>query len=379
MFRFVWTALILAGLAGPDCAQAQFGESLRGAGVLRDRGCTSCHAVLGRGGGSAADLTAERSGVFSPAQFAAELWNHAPRMWASMGSEGRERPALSTQDVRDVFAFLYAVRYFEPSGNIDRGRRAFAAKRCYECHPIVRVDGGSIGPAVPDWPSLADPVLFLEAMWNHGEAMQDESELDSLAWPMLTSRELADLLAYIYNLPDRPPRLGRVELGAPSAGMRLFDDLGCVRCHTILDTDPDLIPLSPAASGSYTITDLAVAMWNHQPVMREWAAATGMEIPRLERGQMGQLLSYLMAEGFLDRAGNEKRGARLFESRGCQSCHAEGERPLPARDWTAPDFVAAVWDHGPAMQEEMRARGRRWPSLSGADVADILAWLNVRR
>jgi cytochrome c2 len=299
-------------------------------------------------------------------------------MWTEMALDGRERPELTAQDVRDVYAFLYSVRYFEPSGDVERGRRVFAEKQCHRCHALVRVDGGGIGPAVPDWPSLTDPVLFLEAMWNHGAAMREETQADRIPWPALTVRELADLLAYVYNLPDRPPRLGRLALGSPAAGMRLFDDLGCIRCHSVLETDADRIALAPAAGTARTITDLAVAMWNHQPVMQEWANETGMEVPNLERGQMGQLLSYLMEEGFLDKQGNEKRGARVFETRGCQGCH-KGEMDFPARDWRATDLVAAVWMHGPSMRERMAKEGVRWPVLSEADMADLIAWLNIRK
>jgi mono/diheme cytochrome c family protein len=334
--------------------------------------------VLGKGGGSASELTAGGAIVASPAGFAAELWNHAPEMWTAMERQGFERQPLSPQDVRDIFTFLYAVRYFEPSGDIDRGRRVFAGKACHRCHALVRTDAGGIGPAVPDWPSLTDPVRFLEAMWNHGEAMEEETNADRIQWPALTRRELADLLAYVYNLPERPPTLGRLALGSANAGMRLFDDLGCVDCHSILETDADLIPLAPPLGGHYTLTDLAVAMWNHQPVMREWAEATGRRIPMLESGQMGQILSYLMEEGFLDRRGNEKRGARLFRSRGCETCHGAGGRELPSRDWRAADLVSAVWAHGPGMRQRMSEDGMAWPTLSEADMADLIAWMNVR-
>lgn len=375
----IQSAAVLICLCVAETAWGQYGNSLRGAALLRERGCASCHAVLGRGGGSAADLTAHGPGVFSPAAFAAEIWNHAPDMWTEMQREGRAKPALTAQDVRDIFTFLYSVRYFEPSGDIERGRRAFASKQCHKCHALVRVEDGGIGPAVPAWPSLTDPVRFLEAMWNHGKAMREETEIDRIPWPTLTRRELADLMAYVYNLPERPPRLARLELGSADAGMKLLDDLGCVDCHTILETDPDLIPLAPSPGSHYTITDLAVAMWNHQPVMQEWAEATGKEIPVLERGQMGQLLSYLMEEGFLDRRGNEKRGARVFESRRCASCHGEGGHELPKRDWSAADLVAAVWSHGAGMQEKMSADGVGWPTLSEADIADLIAWINARQ
>jgi mono/diheme cytochrome c family protein len=85
-----------------------------------------------------------------------------------------------------------------------------------------------------------------------------------------------------------------------------------------------------------------------------------------------------MEEGFLDRPGNEKRGARVFELRGCAVCHGPAGRALPKRDWRAEDMVAAVWRHGPAMREQMQREGVRWPMLSEADMADVIAWLYAR-
>ncbi|MCB1018907.1 MAG: hypothetical protein KDC27_03210, partial [Acidobacteria bacterium] len=252
--RTPWQALALALLVVGTCAaQGRYGDSLHGAAALRERGCTQCHAVLGRGGGPATDLTNRSFGSFSPAGFTAELWNHAPQMWSEMASQGRTPEGMTTQDMRDVFSFLYAVRFFEPAGDADRGRRVFSEKECHRCHALVRVEGDGIGPAVPDWPALTDPVLFLEAMWNHGALMEEETAAGKIRWPEMTERELADLLAYVNALPERPPRMGRLEMGSANAGMRLFDDLGCIGCHTILETDPDLIPLAPPDGRAYTL------------------------------------------------------------------------------------------------------------------------------
>ena len=379
MLRIHGLVWALAGMWAAGSLPAQYGDSLRGAAVLRERGCTECHSVLGRGGTKASALGQRLGGALSPATFAAELWNHSPEMWVEMERAGRDRPELTAQDIRDVFVFLYAMQHFEPSGDIDRGRGVFLGKECHRCHGLVRTESGGIGPAVPDWPTLKDPVRFLEAMWNHGEVMLQETRSGRMIWPTLTERELSDLLAYIYTLPNLPPRLGRIELGSTGAGMRLFDDLGCIRCHSILETDPDLVPLAANPGVTYTISGLAVAMWNHQPIMREWAEETGLEIPTLEEGQMAHLLSYLMEEGLLERIGNEKRGARLFESRGCAACHGETATPLPKREWRTTDLVAAVWSHGPEMRDRMARAGRAWPVLSGADITDLVAWLNASR
>jgi mono/diheme cytochrome c family protein len=241
----------------------------------------------------------------------------------------------------------------------------------------VKTDAGGIGPAVPDWPLLDDPVRLLEVMWNHGAAMHRETDVDRLPWPELSVRELSDLIAYVYSLPDLPPRRGRLQLGASQAGMRLFDDLHCAECHTLLPSDnKDLIPLLVAPRSQVTLTELAVEMWNHRPIMDEWAQETGKKIPTLKRGQMGQLLSYLFEEGFLEERGEPERGKRVFESKGCVRCHQA--QPLPKREWRATDVVAGAWAHAPQMRERMRREGVAWPSLTATDMANLIAWLNGR-
>lgn len=353
-------------------------DSVRGAQALRDQGCTNCHAVLGYEGGSgrAPDLGRSRPGGYSPLEFAAELWNHSPEMWAAAERQGEAAPMLDRQQARDVFAYLYSVRYFEPAGDAARGRTVFDRKGCYRCHALIKTDAGGIGPAVADWPLLDDPVRFLEAMWNHGAAMVEESRIDRAEWPELDTRELSDMIAYVYDLPDLPPRRAVVRLGAPSAGMRSFDDLGCANCHTLLSGDPDLIPLSDAPRKHRTLTGLAVEMWNHRPIMEEWSAETGIALRPMEDGQMAGLLSYLFEEGLLEERGNADRGRRVYEASRCASCH--DQQPLPKREWRATDLVSGVWSHAPEMRERMRREGVAWPSLSAEQMADLIAWLNAR-
>ena len=45
----------------------------------------------------------------SPAETAAEMWNHAPKMWELMKAEGNEIPEVSRADAEDVYAFFYSI------------------------------------------------------------------------------------------------------------------------------------------------------------------------------------------------------------------------------------------------------------------------------
>lgn len=373
MLRWVLVFLLSCG-----CLAAQtYADSARGAEVIRDRGCLDCHAVAGKGGGSAPDLAIEAREPFTPAVFAAAVWNHAPAMWEAMAAEEGEIPLLKRADIRDVFAYLYSVRYFDPAGSPERGRAVFRNKNCFRCHAVIATDAGGIGPPVRDWLLTTDPVVFLEQMWNHGDAMLEEVDADQRRWPTLSSTEMADLMAYVFNLPGLPARKARLQLGAPAAGMKVFADLKCSECHTTIQAPGDKLPLAAEGASHRTLTDLAAAMWNHRPLMEEWAEGISVEIPKFQEGQMGQLLSYLVDEGFLESRGEPADGAAAFYSNGCLSCHGPGDE-LPKRDYGMMDLIAGIWMHGPDVREAIKAKGGEWPEISAREMADIVVWLNSR-
>ncbi len=290
-----------------DSLAGQAGDSVRGKALLIDQGCLSCHSVGDVGGQEAPDLGQPTEQVFSPAAFAAAVWNHVPQMWVTMAPPNRDEPQISDQGMRDLFAYLYSVRYFEPSGDARRGEAVYQEKQCYRCHEPVDTGTSGIGPGITHWRAPSDLVLFLENMWNHGEAMNRER-----------------------------------------------------REHR-------------------TITDLAVAMWNHRPIMEEWSKETGLPIRNFERGQMGQLLSYLFEEGFLEERGTAERGAVVYADKGCAQCHDNGTAaPLLRTSYTVTDLTAGMWRHGPAVRQAMRDQRMTWPHLSASDIADLVAWLNRR-
>jgi mono/diheme cytochrome c family protein len=356
----------------------QEADSERGSEILRDRGCLDCHGLAGGGGRTAPDLGHPGAGPFSPSAFASGLWNHSPGMWRAHEREARPMPELSQEDMRSVFAHLYAVRYFEPAGDQRQGEAVFRVKECFRCHAIVDTAAGGIGPAVSAWPWPAEPLRFLESMWNHAGVMKEYLEADGRRWPEFDSQEMADLLAYVYGLPATPPRPARMTFGRAGAGMRVFADLECGACHTLLDGDRDRIPLAAAPREQRTLTDLAVQMWNHRPVMEEWAAETGREIRPFEQGQMAHLLAYLFREGVLEERGNSVKGRALFRNKGCASCHGQDGVRVPIRDYYAIDLATAAWRHGPEVRDEMVRKGFDWPRLSAEEMADITAYLNTR-
>jgi cytochrome c2 len=375
--------LLLAALflaANPPWLAAQSGDSNRGAQLLRENRCTLCHAIEGTGGGSAPDFARPSTRGYSAATMAALLWNHGPAMWSAMRRQNIAVSALGEAEMRDIYAYFYALRYFDPPGDAGRGKAVFTSKHCYRCHALT-ADAGGIGPPVPLWPSLSDPVLWLQQMWNHAGEMARQMERDGIRWPRFSAREMVDLIVYVENLPGPRLRTPTLRLGDPANGAQLFETKNCAQCHSFGGNDPSKVDLLEAAQQERRLTGLAVGMWNHRPLMEAAARNRGLQLPTFQGDEMADLLAHLFERGYFAVRGDARRGERLFRQKSCATCHGEpasGAPNLAAMDvtFTAPRFAAAIWSHGPTMLDQIRQKGLPWPSLTERDVADLLSFLN---
>ena len=129
------------------------GDARRGEQLFQSEQCVQCHSVNGRGGATAPDLAKRMDRDYTPTVMASLMWNHAPDMWAAMEKRGLARPALTPEQSADLFAYFVSARYFEKRGDAGRGKQAFAAKHCADCHGIIerplrgRPAGGQVGVA----------------------------------------------------------------------------------------------------------------------------------------------------------------------------------------------------------------------------------------
>lgn len=377
-----WPLRVLVLITQTPVLWAQLGDARAGAEVLRDRQCVICHSVAGQGGKIAPDLARRSLQPYTPAALAAQMWNHGPRMWRAMEERNLEVPNLAAGEVMDLYAYFRSLRYFDPPGDAARGKGVFLSRQCFRCHAIISAKEQSRGPSVLDWPSLKDPVLWVQNMWNHAAKMAPEMEAEGIAWPQFQVQEMVDLLVYLRNLPSLPSREFSLHFGIPAAGELVFEDHGCIQCHRLGEGDSGKVDLLPATGGSPTLTMLAVEMWNHRPQMAAAARRKGLEIKSFAGEQMRDLLSYLLVKGFFEATGKPNRGADLFREKQCLTCHEGGtdapQLPRPGAKLTAADFAAAVWRHGPEMLSVMSNQGISWPALSGRDVNDVTAFLSSR-
>lgn len=356
------------------------GDAKAGLKVFFDRGCSQCHSVLGEGGKSAPDLARAPGGHLSASGLVAAVWNHAPTMWERMNEAKVSLPDLTEEEMTNLFAFIYSVRSMDEPGNAERGRLLLTERRCLSCHAVAG-RGGRTGPDLRRWASYRNPVSWIQAMWNHAPAMQVLMEERGLPWPEFTGSDVADLIAYIRTRAASPRRHVYLQPADPVQGRKVFRRKGCARCHPMrgpAGRAPDL----GTRSFPRTIGQFAARMWNHSPAM--WASMQAQEIPRpqFSNKEMADLISYLFVERYFEVTGNQTRGRRVFEVKGCSTCH------LPAGEGVGPDLgiwrgrvtpvalATAMWNHGPVMLETMRQQKMPWPAFQPREMVDLMEFLN---
>ena len=109
---------------------------------------------------------------------------------------------------------------------------------------------------------------------------------------------------------------------------------------------------------------------------------------RIERGRLSpreasNLIAFIFTAQYTDEAGDAANGEKLFQSKGCATCHAiggKGGNVGPALDTlkraNSPVIVAAaMWNHGPKMVQAMSAKGIVRPTLEGKELLDIIAYV----
>jgi mono/diheme cytochrome c family protein len=339
-------------------------DSGRGAKLFETLSCIECHSVNGRGGKIAPDLSRHIDRDLRPAALAATMWNHAPTMWAAIKERNIKMGPLDQQGAADLFAYFYASGFFDKPGDAGRGKQVFSSKHCSECHGTTEAKLPGAKP-LSQWEATSDPIALANAMWNHASTMQGEFAKRKFAWPQMTSQDLADLLVYVRNLPGgRTGAEGRIEITAGANGEALFKSKGCSECHS------GKLALGPLLKGM-TLTDIAAAMWDHEPKMPKTP-------PQLSVDEMRELISYLWAKQFFQDSGNPGAGAKVFASKNCAGCHKDA-MAIPGGDFNASVLISALWRHGPQMLAEMSNRHVAWPHLEAKQMADLIAYLNSRK
>jgi cytochrome c551/c552 len=360
------------------------GDASDGRAVIERSGCLNCHSLDGSGDGLAGDL-AFRS-IFhqqSPSKTAAEMWNHAPKMWELIAAEGQGIPEVSRKDAEDVYAFFRSARYFEPRGEVIHGKAVFSEKGCARCHQTgSETDGAQGGPRVGDWSTQFDTAAWTSSLWNHAQTMFREMDATRVEWPTMSEQEMVDLLLYLRTSVGRRDPANDLTLTDPSTGKAVFEGSGCADCHTLGEVVSGKVDLAKTARDARTMSGLAAAMWNHIPEMYARSAKEKRDLDSLTPDQVASLASYFYFNGSFSEAGNPTKGESVFKKKGCNTCHGSQQRTLPppgGERINGPAMMSAVWTHGPSMLREMNDRGMRWPEFSEREMENLIAFLNDSR
>lgn len=273
--------------------------------------------------------------------------------------------------------------------NPTAGARLFVTKACVRCHSL----GGEEARVGPDLGRihLTGTVLDIAgAFWNHSPVMREKMQDLKIPAPTMTSREMADLVAFLTAYRYYLTEVG--EPANPAAGHAVFVSKGCVRCHGGGDSWDKPGPSLDRYRGRFSPIFLAQAMWNHGPEMAKLMQRQSIPWPKFAGREMGDLLGYLQAGNAGSRSepvyfepGNPRRGRDLFAAKRCDACHSvggKGGRGGPDLGTRRRELIGSVsaiagvmWNHGRGMVAEFARRGISHTKFSGEEMADIIAYL----
>ena len=298
-----------------------------------------------------------------------------------------------------VLLTAVAIRATEPTlvrlqvelpDNPTVGARLFAEKQCVKCHAL----GGSQAGIGPDLGRIHFTGTVLDvagAFWNHAPVMREKMHDLKIQPPVLTSHEMADIVAFVTAYRYYLTELG--EPGDPARGEQVFKAKSCIKCHSATGSDwgkPG--PSLDQYRGLFSAISMAQVMWNHGPQMSEIMRARGVPWPNFAGREMGDLLAYLQAgnegtstERVYFEPGSPRRGREIFVAKQCIACHAiagEGGHVGPDLGTRGREMVGSIssiaglmWNHSQVMTVELARRSIPRATFSGQEMADIIAYL----
>lgn len=196
-------AFLAPATAGPEEGPLYVlpGRAEAGRQLFAEKRCVECHAVGGAGGRVGPDLV-ERGVRQSPLEFAATIWNKAPAMAVAMQPRGISLPQLTPEQMADLVAYLYSVRYFA-GGSVQQGYAVASQKGCLNCHAL-RGERGKPASDLARGKELSSPAAVLAALWNHAVVTPTVAGKKA-DWPGFKPQEMADLIAMLQSV-SQPPK-----------------------------------------------------------------------------------------------------------------------------------------------------------------------------
>ncbi len=353
-------------------------DPLNGRITFEEKKCIACHAVGGFGGTAGPDLSRDQY-FGSSIELATIIWNHSPQMNRKFRQLRMDRPKLTEAEMLDLLGFLYYLRYLGEPGSVANGKSLLASKGCMGCHSNGG-EGGTIGPDFKKIQKYSAPLYLVQAMWNHGPAMQEQIRKGKMNYPILSGQDIVDIASYLRQASTADVEV-RLSIGNPKNGRVLFTEKHCSDCHVgegkRKRIEAGLIKIDLKKG----VTEVAGAMWNHGEAMLEYMQGASIEWPQFKKNEMADIIAYIYFLGFEDLPGNPTKGERVFSEKGCNSCHAKGGKGKgpdlgSIKKITSPvRMIQLMWNHAGEMEDLLITQNKRWPVLTTNEMRDLYGYL----
>lgn len=397
---FFWT-LILCGMnsAPSFAAEPELPENPTiGSEVFIGKGCIRCHTILGEGGTVGPDLGNTRLHL-SFMDLAGIMWNHSPQMERRFREEKFRRPRMTSEEMKNLIAFLYYLDYFDKPADPEEGEELFQEKKCGTCHSLGGKGGMKVlrpPPPLDRFKQYVSPIFFVTALWNAMKNMTQSMVTHNhpnMQRPVFLENGLVNILSYIKAAGVVKKEYSRVYItpGNPNTGRALFVEKKCVKCHTSERSGESGKISLKAQDLKGSLTQIAGTISNHFPNMWSAIEKSDFTIPVFNEEEMSDIISYLYFLQHVDEPGDPQRGKLLFQEKekGCRTCHPIGgvggdkevapdlatEKNLE----TPVDIVRAMWNHGSEMEEKMKEKGVTWPKMEKGEMMDLVEFIRSQR
>jgi cytochrome c2 len=353
-------------------------DLIPGRKVFEAKNCNQCHSIFERERKVGPKLKTSRFyGTFL--DIFSLLWNHAPAMAVHMRREVLERPTFSTTELNELVSFLYMLPYLGEPGDARRGEALLESKSCFKCHSLGK-KGKRDGTPLDSLAVYQSPIVLLQRMWNHGPEMIGRMAAIGASIPTFSGNEMSDIFAALAEKAKDKDKKVYLGVGHAENGEKLFAGKGCIKCHSIFGKGGRQAPDLGKTVAQSNVTKLTTQIWNHVGRMTQKYHQEKMKWPYFAETEMSDLIVYLYSLNYLDKPGDAASGAEIFSQKRCVECHfktGEDKRKLleAMKAINTTQFAAELWNHTSAMEAAMVTQGVPWPEMTGAQLRDVLAFL----